>query len=200
MLTQPHLLLNIPHSDFSTRNTAELVYTEPRTKRAPRLDSSSRESLMSASFFFLLTPLVLPSLLLFHLPPLFAYCLCLFSVSLSLSRFLSPLNILPLFPQSPLLLLARPLRRRRRRNVPIKSESHVLPISRQLNLVHAALAIATTRALCQDTPANSVDRRTLDEYSMSSSFFSSFFRSTAINYLYTNIHHLAREDTFDSYT
>lgn len=50
----------------------------------------------------------------------------------------------------------------RRRNVPIKSESHVLPISRQLNLVHAhiAAAIAATRALCQGTTTGELRRST----------------------------------------
>lgn len=134
MLTQPHLLLNIPHPDSSTRNTAELVFTEPRTKRVPRLDSSSRESRVC---FFL--PLFFSSRLVVSSPiSLLSSPLPLFNLSLSLS----PPDILPLFPQSPLPLLARPLRRRR--DVPIKSESHVLPISRRLNLVHAALAIAAT--------------------------------------------------------
>lgn len=170
MLTQPHLLLNIPHPGSLTRNTAELVYTEPRTKRAPRLDSSSRES--HVCFFFSSSYSSCRLFFFFSFISLLSLHIAFASFQpLSLSLFLSPPNVLPLFPQSPLLLLARPLRRRRR-NVPIKSESHVLPISRQLNLVHATLAIAVTRALCQDTPANFVDRRTLDEYSMSSSFLS----------------------------
>lgn len=86
-------------------------------------------------------------------------------LSLSLSRPAPPLAL----SSSSSRLLAfssrdgRPLLRRR--NVPIKSESHVLPISRQLNLVHAhiAAAIAATRALCQGTPANS---SSIDEPSM----------------------------------
>lgn len=105
------------------------------------------------------------------------------SLSFRAYFLLSPLLLFPQqffrYIHNPSLLLAfpslswrdgRPLLRRR--NVPIKSESHVLPISRQLNLVHAHItaAIAATRALCQGTsPANSADRRTLDEYSMPSS-------------------------------
>lgn len=174
MLTQPHLLLNTPHAptppipltDSSTRNTAlpRSSYTRSQEQNALRLtlDSSSRES--RVCFFFLLSSrffrLVGSLLLSLHIT--FA------SFRLSLSPLLTFFRYFHnRLSAGPLLL-----RRRRRRNVPIKSESHVLPISRQLNLVHAALAIAATRALCQDTPANFADRRTLDEYSTSSSFLS----------------------------
>lgn len=152
---------------FSSRNVAERI-CEPRTKRAPQLDSSTRES--HARFFFTRLAVIFIIFLLSHLILIFLRILPYF--------FLFPQRSFRYFHNrlSPLRVFlsrwrdGRPLLRRR--NVPIKSESHVLPISRQLNLVHAhiAAAIAVTQALCQRTsPANSADRRTLDEYSMPSS-------------------------------
>lgn len=166
MLTQPHLLLNTPHPDFDEERRG--AYT--RAKNKTRGLIHPRENLVPDSFYSSRFVVVVAVVFLLFLSP-------------SLVRLSSPRNalsyLLPLLtffsPRSSSRLFAfssrgdRPLLRRR--NVPIKSESHVLPISRQLNLVHAhiAVAIAATRALCQGTPANSADRRTLDEYSMPSS-------------------------------
>lgn len=141
MLTQPHLLLNTPHSlDGEERRS---VYTSQEQNAPLRLDSSSRISCLifiSSRFVF--------SVVLFvsRIPSLAVHSL-IFSSSLSFFFFFfstSSSNALPLFH----LFSSSSLRHRRRRhgrtprrrNVPIKSESHVLPISRQLNLVHAHIA------------------------------------------------------------
>lgn len=129
------------------RGTPQHIH-EPRTKRALRLDSSSRIScLIFISFHFILSVVSSSSLSSSAphrialsspsspLPPL------PFSSPPSSSSTTSS-NVLPLFHlfSSSFSLRHRHRRPLRRRNVPIKSESHVLPISRQLNLVHAHIA------------------------------------------------------------
>lgn len=106
MLTQPHLLLNTSHPDSSSRNTARSSYTRAKNKkkRAPRLDSSSRESRVcfffsSSSSFSYSFPLVVFLLLLSLHITLSSFALS--NIPLCFSLFL-PSNVLPLFPQSPL--------------------------------------------------------------------------------------------------
>lgn len=148
------------------RGTSRSVYAS-QEQNALRALIHPRENLMP-DFFFIRLAVVFVIFLLSHPPLSFrAYCLISFFFFPQRSSATSTIRLSSSrFPRR--WRDGRPLLRRRR-NVPIKSESHVLPISRQLNLVHAhiAAAIAATRALCQGTPpANSADRRTLDEYSM----------------------------------
>lgn len=157
MLTQPHLLLNTPHPDLVEERRGAYM----RAKNKTRSETWFILERISCLIFFIRLAVIF---VIFLYP--FAH-IVLSSSSFSFTRFHNHLSSSHFF--SCRWHDGRPLLRR---NVPIKSESHVLPISRQLNLVHAhiAAAIAATRALCQGTPpANSADRRTLDEYSMPSS-------------------------------
>lgn len=157
MLTQPHLLLNTPHLFDGEERRSVYMSQEQNALSALIHPRASR-----ARFLFRFVGR-LPRLLHLFLLPVSPYLPLLLLLALKFFYyFVSLSRLLHRYCGS------QPLRRR---NVPIKSESHVLPISRQLNLVHARIAAiaAAVRALCQGTGKLRLDRRTLDEYSVPNS-------------------------------